>query len=107
MELYRIVLKVRPDPKHPMFWDIEGAFLSVWIFSTSANDAGDRAKTIVEQLHWELVGCECLVTRITEPSFRPEFARCERDARAVGLALFVDAWRPGVDEEGFETCSFI
>jgi hypothetical protein len=101
-ELYRVVLKVRPLPQHPMYWDIQFGYLNLWLFAPSAESAGERAVDIAEALPYELVGTRAEVCR-DKPPVCAEFQTGEAMARQTGLGTFLVACRTGVPEEGFET----
>ena len=93
MELYRIVLKVRPAVAHPLYWEWQFGFLLVWLMAESPYDAGRRASDIVALLPYEVIGSDesapALVTQIQQPSARQDFCICEDRARQLGVAFLV------------------
>lgn len=101
MELFRVALKVRPLPQHPLYWDVQFGHLLIWLHAKSPVDAADRARVIVNQLPYERVGTALAVHR-DRLSLKPQFQICEQEAETVGLALYLIACSTGVDEDGFE-----
>lgn len=102
MDLYRVVVKVRPTPRHPLYWDVQFGHLLVCLPAESPADAVRRACSIVDQLPYDRVGPSVTVHQAQPVSPKP-FERCERDARAIGVSLCLVACATGVDEEEFET----
>ena len=62
MKLYRVALKVRPTPAHPLYWQIQFGYLLVWLLSAQA-------------YRWEW----------SETPVTPTVAGAELDGRVKGL----------------------
>jgi len=101
MELYRVDLKVRPDKRHPMFWDVEFGYLCLWLFGESPEDAGERAALIVEQLPYERTDDRVTIHEDTLGA-RNQFEKQYSTARSVGLALLLVGCATGADHQAFD-----
>jgi len=106
-QLYRVSAKVRPLPWHPIYYDWQFGFLSLWLFANSVEDARERALLIAGALPYELAGEELSV----ETGFpQTEESRAMHDgaqakAEKIGLAIRVYAVETGADEAEFEAAS--
>jgi hypothetical protein len=104
LKLLHLTFKVRPAAEHPLFWDWQFGFLSIWLFGSSDEDAIERAERVLEQLPYERVGDSVSVrNRESETSGVAEFQRLEKLARQVGLALLLMSVATGAEEHDFET----
>jgi hypothetical protein len=104
MKLLQLTFKVRPAVHHPMFYEWQFGFLSIWLFGSSDEDARKRAEKVLEQLPYERVGEGISVRdRESKTGGSAEFRRFEKEALEVGLALRLASLATGVDEGDFET----
>ena len=117
--LYRVTLKVRPLPGHPLYWKMQFGFLLVWLFADSYDGAASTACKIVGELPYELIGEQFAVTSYAAPVTKEESGSSVVDdpspetteqmairkqlALESGLALMLIVVATGADETGFET----
>lgn len=99
-EFFRVMIKVRPLPMHPPYYDWQLGQASVCLYAESGEDADRRAKTIVANLPYEIVndqqrdayrGCDGLVG-------------CELQTREVmqtGLSIVLLTCPTGAEEGNF------
>jgi hypothetical protein len=100
MELYRIDLRIRLTPRHPMFAECRGESLLVWLFSRDPETAGESAARIAELCGYEILSLDQMHT-LRAPSIRPELIQAETQAIRVGLSLLLVATPlgpPQIDE---------
>ena len=97
MELYRLTLKVRPAPHHPLYLQWRFGFLGVWLFACDEQSAASAAFVIIQQLPYEIVDCRAAVAHAGDPKFK---ARAD-EACETGLSLQLAACR-SFDEGDFE-----
>jgi hypothetical protein len=103
--LYRIVFKVIPTPKHPLYWEIQCGLLHVWLFDESPHDAADRAASMVQALPYEFMDATedkvaSALIKIDDPSQMPPDYQAIIDlAGMAGVAFYLTAYETGTDEE--------
>ena len=102
MKLYRISIKVRPTPAHPLCWKFQFGYLLVWLLDDSYQAAGRRAAAIVELLPYERIQDTIGVVAADTLPKPPPFDAIEQVARQVGVAFYFAACPLGADEAEFE-----
>lgn len=102
MELFRSTIRVRPSVAHPLYYDWQFGYLSIWLFGESSDDASERAEQILEQLPYETVGewSKCQAANAVAPESE-KVAAAEKEAAQMGLALHLDCFATGLDEGSF------
>ncbi|MFZ1219413.1 MAG: hypothetical protein WAO00_08970 [Chthoniobacterales bacterium] len=114
--LYRVNVKVRALPGHPLYWDCQCGILCIWLFANSPGDAAERVAAIVAVLPYERVGDEVSVCTGEENAAEENRARdggpseetrkqCrlrEQLARESGMSMLLIAVAVGGDDTGFE-----
>jgi len=117
--LHRVLLKVRPLPGHPLFWQMQFGLLRMWLFANSDEDAAGRAMKIIAQLPYERIGDQVRVERRKRPGttsggarpategssleVREQKAIREELAMESGLSLMLIVVLTGAEEADFET----
>lgn len=103
-ELYRVSAKVLPATWHPKFYEWQFGFLSLWLFATSAEDAGEKAVVIIGALPFERVDDEFAIESHfprTEESLAMH-GRAQEQAEQTDFALRLFACETGADQAEFE-----
>jgi len=95
MKLYRVALKVRPTPAHPLYWQIQFGYLLVWLLDDSHQAAGRRAAAIVELLPYERIQDRIAVVAADALPKRPPFEKVEQHAMQLGVAFYFASCPPG------------
>ena len=99
--LYRCQIPVRPSLAHPKYWEVQSAYLLLFLYAESPEDAADKAVTIAEQLPYELPRSSAKISLQEKPPHQPELESTAECARQCGLGLFLVAMPPGSDDEGW------
>jgi hypothetical protein len=98
--LFRVVVPVRPTPKHHKYWETEFAMLQVFIMGWSIEDAGGRAWAIAKVLNFEPATTPYEVFEIADelpPEASTEQRLLDMVARWNGVSLKFDPLEPGTD----------
>ncbi len=102
MTIYRVCVRVRPLPAHPLYYEIQFGHLFVWIAATDEDDARRRSLAAVSPALFELVGSKVLLQQIVR-EVPPDCEKFVIEAKNVGLSLQLKGYATGVDEGDFAT----
>ena len=104
LPLRGVIAKVRPTPEHPSYYDWQHGFLVIVLYSDKPDSACAIAKSIIEQLPYELVGAEVAVLDAERLADRCAWAIT--GGQQLGLGLLLVAFATGSEETEFETMNF-
>jgi hypothetical protein len=104
LPLWGVIAKVRPTPEHPSYYDWQHGFLVIVLYSNKPDSACAIAKSIIEQLPYELVGAEIAVLNAERLADR--CAEAITGAQQLGLGLLLVAFATGSEAAEFEAMNF-
>jgi hypothetical protein len=104
LPLWGVIAKVRPKPEHPCYYDWQHGFLVIVVHSKNPHSASAAAKTIVEQLPYELAAATLVVRGVEE--LGDLCAHAIAGGRQLGLGLSLLAFVTGSDEMEFAASDF-
>jgi hypothetical protein len=104
LRLWGVIAKVRPTPEHPSYYDWQHGFLVIVLYSNKPDSACASAKSIIDQLPYELVGAEVAV--LDAERLADRCAGAIAGGQQLGLGLLLVAFAPGSDAAEFEAINF-
>jgi len=104
LPLWGVIAKVRPTPEHPSYYDWQHGFLVIVLYSDKPDSACAIAKSIIEQLPYELVAAKVAV--LTAERLANRCAGAITGGQQLGLGLLLVAFATGSEETEFETMNF-
>jgi hypothetical protein len=98
-KIWRVKLKVKPSPQHPLYFEWEDGWLNVWLLDESFESAAHRATDILEHLPYEIIGDTVGVSadEMPGPEKADEMRICEHQAKRLGFAMYLWAVDPFKD----------
>jgi hypothetical protein len=104
LPLWGVIAKVRPKPEHPSYYGWQHGFLVIVLYSNKPDSACAIAKSIIDQLPYELVGAEVAV--LDAERLADRCAGAIAGGQQLGLGLLLVAFATGSDAAEFETMKF-
>jgi hypothetical protein len=104
LPLWGVIAKVRPKPEHPCYYEWQHGFLVIVVHSKNRDSASAAAKTIIEQLPYELAAATVAVRGAEQ--LGDLCANAVAGGRQLGLGLSLLAFATGSDEMEFEASDF-
>ena len=113
LKTFRLAIKVKPTPLHPMFNEVEFAMLFAYV---SYNDE-QIVKTVTDEstaemvlqmlryMPYKVVG-ETVLSGASKPGAdlsKHEHADVIERSKVLGIAFYLDAFQVGCESNGFET----
>lgn len=104
LPLWGVIAKVRPTREHPLYYDWQHGFLVIVLYSNKPDSACAIAKSIIEQLPYELVGAEVAV--LDAERLADRCAGAIASGQQLGLGLLLVAFATGSNAAEFEAMNF-
>lgn len=111
MPVWRVLLAVRPQPCHPLYWAVQAGALAVWLVAKDRDEAFARARQIVAATTLYEIKPDSgeTVASLEEmdahsrklPNVMVEGLHCTPIVLTSGLALFFHSLPTGEDEAEF------
>ncbi|WP_145928842.1 hypothetical protein OH491_13615 [Termitidicoccus mucosus] len=100
--LFEMLVRVRPSPRHPQYWNFEWGILHIVLYAPSGEDAAGRAAAITGQLPYETASPRVRFREVPSAP-EPRLLQAVEDARHLGVGIFLIGAPTGSDEiEGFD-----
>ena len=94
------MVKVRPQPHHPRYWEWQFGFVYLWLHAIGEGEVKERAFGILERLHYQVIKPE--EAAILEPSGPQLFLDMIDQANKIGFAMQLVVCATGTEEIEFE-----
>ena len=101
MNLFRVEFKVRPAIGHARYWEIQFAFLYLWVFDTTVDQAVQRASSILNYLPFERAASGVRVILTDGLTEIAPLAAGTESARTCGFSCLLAEAPTGTDEDQF------
>jgi hypothetical protein len=98
--LWGVIAKVRPKPQHPSYYEWQHGLLVLVLRAPNPEHAAETARTIVEELPYELITDQFAVH--SPMDFSAACGVAVKQGRELGLGLVLHVVPTGADEEEFE-----
>lgn len=98
LELHCVTYTVKPEPSHPLFWEMQFGLLHIYIHAADLDDAVERSREILELLPFEQIGTTASVLAPNAINrAAPSFEDIEKRAK-IGFTMDLVYCEPGAVE---------
>lgn len=94
-------LRVIPLPAHGHYWEMGFGYLRIWLRDSDPHNACRRARTIAQELPFEIVGSRAQVLDYSKEN--ADYHVRSKLVASVGASLMLVAVRTGADEDNFRS----